>query len=164
MQRKITKRKRNKAKKKNWCKLKAIAHHSPTGAQPVSEQQAPGQLSLQFICWAWCFMVWNIPLALWGQLFWLCSLTALCALPAYSLADYEKLESPWLSASTAEQQPNQECAINISLILKLKHSTVPANREKIDIIPDDTRTTWKNKMQTKTSWGSWQVKHFKNIS
>lgn len=50
MKRKITRRKINKPKKNNECKLEAIVYHSPTDGQPGAEQQAPGQLCLQFIC------------------------------------------------------------------------------------------------------------------
>ena len=86
-------------------------------------------------------MVWNIPLASLGQLSWLCPLPASCAPPASSLkGQYEKLKSPWLSVSTAQQQLKRQCVISILLILNPKHSTTPATRIKINAIPAETRT------------------------
>lgn len=50
---------------------------------------------------------------------------------------YEKLKRPWLGASAALQQLKYQCVI---LILKPKHSTVPATRKKINSVPAKTRT------------------------
>lgn len=40
--------------------------------------------SRSFIHWAWCHMVWDIPVVSYGQLSHLCPLLAFCAPPAFS--------------------------------------------------------------------------------
>jgi len=120
----------------------AIAHVSPTNAQLVPVQQSPPwPASPKFMCSAWCHMVWNIPLASWRQLSWLWPLPAACASAASPLAGQcEKLRSPWLSVSTAQQHLNHQCVINIILIPNPKQSTISATRKKINSIPAETRT------------------------
>lgn len=82
-------------------------------------------------------MVWNISLDSWGLLYRLCLFAASCTPLACSLAgQYEKMKSPLLSVSTAQQQLKYWCVINI--ILKPKHNTVSATRKKF--IPAETRT------------------------
>ena len=78
-----------------------IAHHLLTDAQLVPEPRStpPSQLP-QCIYWAWCHMVWNIPLASLGQLSWLCPIPASRAPPAFLLAGHKKLKNPWLSVNT----------------------------------------------------------------
>lgn len=69
----------------------AIAHHPLTNAQPPKQRLAPLDQLPQFLYWAWCSMVWNIPLARSGSSG--CSLSAACA-PGRggSLAEHGKLE------------------------------------------------------------------------
>lgn len=55
-----------------------------------------------FSCRAWCHMVWNISLVVWGQLPWLCPFPS-CPAPAYLLKGQSgKQRWPWHCASTAQ--------------------------------------------------------------
>lgn len=71
------------------------------------------------------YIVWDIPLASWGQLSWLCPLAAPCAPPACSLSgQQEGLKTSRLCVSAALQQQKRQCVINIGLITNPKHSTL----------------------------------------
>jgi len=60
----------------------AIAHQALTNASPSpSSNRCPPANSPQFIYWPWRQVVWNIPLAILGQLASLCPLPASCAPP-----------------------------------------------------------------------------------
>ncbi|XP_071888431.1 uncharacterized protein [Anas platyrhynchos] len=86
-------------------------------------------------------MGWNSPLATLGQLSCVCPLPAPAAPPACPLAGQSaKLQSPWLSVSTALRQLKHQRVINIILSLNAKHSTTPARRRKINSILAETRT------------------------
>ena len=63
----------------------AIAHRPPTDSQPVIEQQlSPSQIASVFKSFfAWCHIMWNIPLASSGQLSWFCPLPDPCALSVF---------------------------------------------------------------------------------
>ena len=113
----------------------AVAHHPPTIAQPIPKQQSrPNQLPPAYIL---CHMVWNIPLASWDQLSWLCSLLPwLLVHPA----EHGELKKSLTSTSTTQQQLRHQRVTNITLILNPKHSTVPATRRKINSVPAETRT------------------------
>lgn len=57
-------------------------------------------------CLARCHTGWNIPWVTWGQLCWLCPLSALQAPSASSLAEWGKRQKrPWWCASAAQQWP-----------------------------------------------------------
>ena len=75
---------------------KSIAHHLPTDAQPVPEQQLPlHQPTLLFYTYFTLYHIaLSIPLASLGQLSWFCHLPALCAPQLPSMVEqYEKLKS-----------------------------------------------------------------------
>ena len=117
----------------------AMTHHLLTDAQPVPEQQSqsPGQQppvyipSITSYCMEYPF----------GQF-----VSAVMAMlpPSFLctsfLAEHGKLQSPWLSVSTAQQQLKHQCIINIMLILNPKHSTIPATRKKINSVPAENKT------------------------
>lgn len=95
--------------------------------------------------WTWHILyeisIWPVG----GQLFWLCPLTASFASPASSLVGWdEKLKGPRLRISSAQKQ--HWWVINITLILNLKHSIVPATRRIINCIPIETRTVFYSKL------------------
>lgn len=58
-------------------------------------------LSLSFICWAQCHVVWNIPSASWGQLFWQCPHTTSCPFPAYLVLGMQGREKESLDSMQA---------------------------------------------------------------
>lgn len=106
---------------------------------------APSRVYPWFTDWAWPYILWNISLARWDQLFWLCSLTDSCASPASSLVVWiEKQKGPWFRIRTAQEQ--HWWVTNIILILNLKHSIVPATRKIINLIPIETRTVFYSKL------------------
>lgn len=85
----------------------AIADHTPTNVQPVSEteQGQPPSQTFQFYCSACGNMVWNIPLGSLDQVSWFCPLPVSCTPPASSLAEqHEKQKNSCLCVSTALQQ------------------------------------------------------------
>jgi len=70
----------------------AIAYHLLANAQPDPKQQLQYLVnSPQFIYWAWCHMVWNIPLASLGQLppNFLCTCSVGRAWEAEKVLEYE---------------------------------------------------------------------------
>lgn len=72
---------------------------------PVSSwAAAPSLLFPQFIYWAWHHMVWNIPLASWGQLFCLTVLPT-SLLDGGVVWEAEKPDSQWTLLS--ETQPSE---------------------------------------------------------
>ena len=99
-----------------WCTVNCSP---PTDVQPVPKQLQPTKPTphsfqvcfflcrlLFFVClfvFAWCQMVWNIPLASVAQLSWFCPHPAPCA-PAAALTgrtvqETEKLKHSWLCAA-----------------------------------------------------------------
>lgn len=112
----------------------------------------------QFYCSAWGHMVWNIPLANWGQLSWLCPLQLLVQPQPCFLAGQENLKNPWLSVSPAQHQLKHQCVIDTILILNSKHSHVPVTKKKIMSIPAKTRTFFKCafEMAQSTVGSPWQ--------
>lgn len=85
--------------------------HQTRGAQsnclwPMADAQQLLSNDPQVPWWAWChrtWNIWNIPLACWAQLSWLCPLLTSSAPPAYCWRN-EELKTPCLSVSTAHQQ------------------------------------------------------------
>lgn len=76
------------------------------------------------------------------HLFWFCSLSASCELLASSLTRHlEKLKSPWVSVTAAQQQLKDKCVINVIFVLNPKYNTIQAIRKKDNCIPAETRTT-----------------------
>lgn len=73
----------------NWCPGSpwAAGYHPPVN-------------STQFYGDVWC-IVWNVPLASYGQLPWLWPLLASCAVSLLA-GQYEKLNSLWLGVSTVQ--------------------------------------------------------------
>jgi len=67
---------------------------------------------------------------------WLCPLPAPCACtPSSSLAgQHEKLNSPWLSVSTAEQQLKHQCVITTVFSTNPKHGSIWASAKKSNSI------------------------------
>lgn len=104
---------------------------------PVSSWAAATSLLFpQFIYWAWHHMVWNIPLASGGQLFWL------TVLPT-SLLDggvVWEAEKSLTHDEHCSAKLNHQNVINIFLLLDLKHRTIPATSKKINSIPSETRS------------------------
>ena len=97
--------------------------------------------SPSFTCWAWCHMVWDIPLVSWGQLSQLYFLPYSCAPPAYSLVSwYEKQKRPWLCGSTAQQYRKHPCVINIVFSTNPEHSLLLAAMNKTNSILAKTST------------------------
>ena len=118
----------------------AIAHSRWLISSQSPSSRHPWDNSPQFICSAWRHMVRNIPLVSLGQLPWLYPFPASCASPASLLAgQYEKLKSPWLRVSTAQEELKHQHVINIILIPSPKHSTISSTRKKINSIPAETR-------------------------
>jgi len=91
---------------------------SPDGcpAHPGGAIQPPPK-SPYFIYQAWCHMVWNIPSATLGQLFWLCSHPASCALPRW-----QSIGSWKVFGLTQTLLSNNQCVIRALLRLNPKHS------------------------------------------
>lgn len=119
-----------------------VTHHLKTNTQPVPKQwSAPtGQLP----------PVYKVSRIVCGtasssQLSWLYSFPDLVHLLAGTAWD---TTSPWLWESTAQHELKHQCVINTILILNPKHSTVPANKMKINSIPAGTRTKIKVKSET----------------
>lgn len=79
----------------------------------------------------------NVPLAWPGQLSWPRSPSLSCS---FSPTEHGKLKSPWLWLSTAEQQPKQQCLVNVIPRANPKHSTEPATKKEINSNPAKTRT------------------------
>jgi len=92
-------------------------------------------LSLRFYCWAWCHMVWNIPLVSLGGLSWLCILPNSCPPPALLIgsqgAGRLRDRKSWCCARTVQQQPKHCCIINTILTTNTKHSTTLAVVQKL---------------------------------
>lgn len=57
--------------------------------------------------------------------------SAPCALPA--VGQYEKLQYPWLTISSASQQLKYLCVIDIMIIQNSKHSTTSATRKELTL-------------------------------
>lgn len=74
----------------------------------------------------------------WGQLSWLCPLPASCV-PHPPCWWGEKLKGPWLAVSTAQQQLQYQCVIDIILIHG-NNLWQPPTRKKFNSIPAGTRT------------------------
>ena len=105
-----------------------------------------------FICWAWCHMVWNIPLVSWGQLSRLCPLPASCAPPASSLVGWgEEQKRPWLckhcSAVTKTSLCYQHC-----FSTNPKHSLILATVKKINSIPAKISAFCNNNLGAEHFW------------
>lgn len=82
----------------------AVTHHLLSDDEPDLEQLPQARFSpgLQT---EHDTIYYGFPLASWGQLFWLCPLTASCASPTSSLVVWgEKLKGPLLRISIAQKQ------------------------------------------------------------
>lgn len=116
--------------------------HPQTNAQPIPEQWpvAPSQLTPVYIQ-SMTFHGLEYPLDHFGS-----------AVPDYGPSQLfvhlltiraQKTEKSRLMVTTTQQQlKHQHILINIILILNLKHSTVPATKEKINSIPAEIRIHW----------------------
>jgi len=70
--------------------------------QMPSLQMFPPSSSPSFVGWAWCRMVWNIPLVSWGQLSRLCPFPTTCAPSAHLLVGWgEKQKRLWLLSNNS---------------------------------------------------------------
>ena len=96
-------------------------------------------LSPSFYCWAWCPMVWDIPLVILGHLSWLCALPVPCA-PPIPLLVRQKQKSPWLCASTALQQLKHWCVVTSILIKNPRHCITQASTKIVNSVSAKTRT------------------------
>ena len=121
--------------------MQLLTTHWPMSSQsPSSRPPHPSQLP-PVLLFSMTSYGLEYPWASLGQLSQLCPLPASCAPPASLLAgQYEKLKSPWLRISTAQQQLKHQCVINVILILNPKRNTIPATRNKINSTPAETRT------------------------
>lgn len=83
--------------------------------------------------WAWCQMVWTIPLVSWGHLTQLCLLPPSHA-PQISSAvwPYTGQKRPWLWVNPAHQQQKHPHIINPMFSTNPKHSPILANGKKIN--------------------------------
>lgn len=107
----------------HWLMTWAVGH------QPLAS-------SSQFICWVWFSMVWDSSWVIWVS----------CHIPSHLLAHLQP--APWQGSkrrqkvfdwvSTAQQQLQCYCVINIILVLNPKHSIIPAAKKKINSIPAET--------------------------
>lgn len=117
-----------------------IAHHPLTDAQPGPEVWCPlasfaPVYMLSMTSYSTDYHLGQLRLAVLAV-----SLPIPLCLPTSLLAgQLEKLKSPWLSVSTAQQHPNQQCVI-MMLILSPNHSTEPATGKNTDFIPAKIRT------------------------
>ena len=111
------------------CSPPAKQCPSISWAVPVPLANSPQFYSF----FAWCCMVWNIPLASLGQLSQFCSLSAPCApqpLVGRSVWEAEKLKL------------RHYCVINVIFLLKPKHNITPNTMKKINSVLAETRTQW----------------------
>lgn len=76
-----------------WCKGR---HRPPPTSRPMRSHSVSNSYFRKYLwcyCWAWRYMVWNIPWVSLGQLSWQCPLPAPCPPPAHSLGEqHEKWE------------------------------------------------------------------------
>lgn len=117
-------RERDETKRDRQVMHSTISPHTVTKAQAVI---SPSQPTSPSVCTGNDGMEYPS-----GQFSW----PYLCC---SSQAEHETLRSPWLRASTAQQQPKHQC-MNIVPILNPKHSCVPAAQKKMTCVPAENRT------------------------
>lgn len=89
------------------------------------EAKSPFSLYSSFYHSAWCYMIWNSPLASSSWLSWPCPIPISCLSTAYLLWEQSrKKRKPWPCARSVQQQPKHWCVINTVLATNLKHSSL----------------------------------------
>ena len=109
--------------------------------------------SHSFYCWACSPILWNIPLGGWSQLSQPRPLPTSHAHPAHLLAGWcEQQKEPWHPVSTAQQQRQHPCVINIVFSTNPKHCPILATLKKFNSITAKTSTyAYENLRETPAS-------------
>ena len=130
---------------------KAIAHHLPTDAQTDPELWLTSPVNSPWFP-LWCHIVWNIPLARQGQLSWFCPLPAPCAQQP-SLAGGETEMSLALCSHCSATTKASVCCLHCSFpeAKTSKHSSIPNTIQKINSVPDESRTETESTNQSSVS-------------
>ena len=115
----------------------AVAHYLFTNAQLVVEKWQHSSANSPFHCMGSRSMTLYGTGYPFGQLG-----SAILVLPPPSslCTSSTSLAVPWLYVSTAHQQLERWCVINIILIFSLRLSTLPVTMKNTNSIPDKTRT------------------------
>lgn len=91
--------------------------------------------SSSFTAFAWCHMVWTIPLTSSGQLSWFCPIPAPCVPQPPSQRRWKTKMSLALYSTTQQQQ--HQSTIHVIFLLK---PIIPETMKKMNSVPGETRT------------------------